>query len=911
MAPHAPDESDASSVSARLHACVRLLAGGATALPEERIQAVRTLATAPAHPSWERGLLQGLVDPDEPVRRACRQACVERLALLEARPEQQDAFLNLLLSACFTPHRAALSESYAALLHVVADALLARPLRYEHHRSRLLLHAASSQLGRVHPPFALALSQVLQRFAEESSRSDTAEVRALLERQRLRTYQQPGAPAAVLLLYLRADRHLALAQIQPELLLAYAALLAHGSAAPQVITELCANLCVWLAERPSPAMTSPALVIEAARAASGRPWSLLPVPLRLQLEVAAALCPGQPTPGDLLTLLCERYAFCDDETVALRALAALACLPVLRMRIPELCAALREPLLQQRSPAFWAAALDVIGTLLTGLDEQPATAGIEPRFRRLMYVHRPGWRIGAHDLALRDLLRQLSTGPALPSDLRLRAWRMLLACIPHDLAERRQLYAQGCARHDEERLAVSLELAAQTCQRFVWWQVQGIWSGLTVGDAQTPGRRQRLTLVCQLFAALRQPAAVERHDERCPPMLGLALDDPDPLVRTAARQALQAAELTAALEAEEQLRALGAQERSLVQLDDQRRALEQTRDSNYRVLLQAQQRTQDLERQRQHLEREQQRIEEELTREVRWREETLHKLEAVQREAQQKLHVQRIQLETLLAQVNSLTERIDLEEDRLREIRILKDLQDRQRVELERDQKELEALHANQTQRLRSAPDEATVQELLAAREQTRQDLTECAAEIQTRREQVEAKVRLLRVVSAQVDVLQEERNGLLRQHQVLKQALRQSAGQLATCQQQQREAQAQLDEAYAHKRSQLAAHQQRVLACEEQWRQASGALDHAEREQARLVADLGRNEHERSRSSAEAQLARERVQVLLKRASAAIDAADQAADALQQQIEQKTWTQQELFALCMGCLESALRRNM
>lgn len=907
MAPHAPDQSDES---ARLHVCVRLLAGGAAALPEERIRAVRTLAAAPAHPIWERGLLQGMFDPDEPVRRACRDACAERLELLEARPAQQDAFLNLLLSACFTPHRAALAESYAALLHVVADALLARPLRYEHHRSRLLLHAACSQPGRAHPPFALALGQVLQRFAEEGGRSDTAVVRALQEQQRLRTYRQPGAPPAVLLLYLRVDRQLAPAQVQPELLLSYAALLAHADEPPEVAAQACANLCAWLAERPQAAACSPDLVLQAAHAAGGRPWSLLPDALRLQLEVAAALCRSRQTPGDLPALLCERYGFRDDEAPALHALAALARLPVLRARLPELCAGLRGLLPQRHSPAFWTAALDALGAMLTGLDEQPATAGIEPRFQRLIYVHRATWRTGAHDRALRELLRDLSAAPTLPPEPRLRAWRMLLMCVPHDPAERRELYGAGCACPHGERLAVSLEAAAQTCQRPVWWLVQGLWDGLAAGDAQTPGRRERLTLVCRLFAALRQPAAVERHDERCPPMLGLALDDPDALVRAEARRALLEAGLPAALEAEEQLRALGAQERSLGRLDEQRRALEQARDSTYRLLLQAERRAQDLERQRQNLEREQQRVEEDLTREVRGREDVLRKLEAARREAEQARHIQRIQIATLLEQSRALSERMALEEDSLQEIRIQNHLRGRKLAELERDLRELEADHEQINRRVRSASDGPAAQRLLEQREQIRQSLTECAGAIQQAHTTIEHKAQVLRTAQARLEALQEERRGLLRQHRALKQTFDQLDSQLAARQQQQREAQSLLDEARARQRAQIAAHQQRLLVCAEQLSQARAAQEAAEREQARLAHELGRNEHERQRYSAEAHAARERVQLLLRRAGAEISAADQAADALQQQIEQKTWTQQELFALGMGCLAFALQRK-
>ena len=907
MPPHGPDETDES---ARLHASVRALASGPAALTDERLLAAQRLAYAPAHPSWERGLLLGLLDPEEAVQQACRDACVQRLEWLEAWPDQQDAFLGRLLTACFTRHRAALSGSYAALLHVIADALLARPLRYEHHRARLLLHVTRPHIGLAHPPFALALSQVLQRFAEEGSRSDTAVVRALQETQRLQTYRQPGAPPAVLLLYLEADRRLAPAQVQTELLQAYAALLDHASEQPTVVAELCANLRGWLAEHPSQGSLSRTLLCEAVKAAGGRAWTLLPAPLRLQLEVAATLCAGPDSPGDLLTVLRERYSLCDDEALALHGLGVLARLPVLRARIPELCAFLRDPLLDQRSPAFWSAALDLVAGLLTGLDSQPVAVGIELWLQRLLHVQRPRWRVGEYDRALRDLLRDLSASPRLPRDLRLRAWRLLLEAAPHDRAELQRLYAEGCASPDEERLEVSLEVAAQTCQRSVWWQVERLWAGLTAGDMDTPGRRARLALVCRLFGATRQPGAVERRGGRVAPMVGLALDDPDPQVRAYARQALLEAGQSAALEAEEQLRTLSEQERALGQLDEQRQALERQRDTNYPVLLQADARVQELERQRQNLERERQRIEADTNRDILLHEDRQRKLSISVKELDQKLHDQQLQIEIIQTELKRvLDENVAREADRVeieRQMNVLK----REITDLLWHRKDLIAIDVNLAQQLTLAPDETIGQDLLDKRGHVRQELARDNEQLQRDQERWRLKHRTLGALIAQLKALEDEENNLRRVQRTHWQAYRLLAEQKSVQQQQQRSAEAQLDEARAQQRSQIAGHEQRMRVCAEHLSEARGAQARAEREQARLVHELGRNEEARRRFSAEAQAARERAQMLLRRASDEIGAADEAAAGQQERLEQQLWTQQELFVLCMGCLELALRRG-
>lgn len=906
MPPHGPEETNESR---RLHASVRALAGGAASLTDERLLAVQRLACAPAHPSWERGLLLGLHDPEESVQKACRDACAKRLVWLEAWPEQQDAFLGRLLAACFAPHRAALSGGYAALLHVIADALLERPLRYEHHRSRLLLHVTRPHIGLAHPPFALALSQVLQRFADESSRSDSAVVRALQETQRLRTYHQPGAPPEVLLLYLEADRCLAPAQVQIELLQAYAALLAHAADQPAVVAQLCGNLCGWLAERPSLSNLSRMLLYDALKAAGGRAWTLLPAPLRLQLEVAAALCAGPDTPGDLVAVLRERSTLCDDEALALHTLRVLARLPVLRTRLPELCAYLRDQLLGQRSPAFWSAALDLAAALLTGLDSRPVAVGIEPWLQRLLHLQRPRWHVGERDQELRALLRDLSASAMLPRDLRLRAWRMLLEAAPHDRAELQQLYAEGCAGVDGERLEVSLEAAAQTCRRSVWRQVERLWDGLTAGGAETPGRRARLALVCRLFEATRQPAAVERRSGRAAPMIGLALDDPDLQVRLLARQAIVEAELPSALEAEEQMRTLGEREQALGQLDEQRRALEVERDTNYQTLLQTERRVQELERQRQNLERERQRIEEDSTRDIQQREALLRKVVAASREADQKLHEQHIQIDIIQAECKRVAEAIAAREaDRLeieRQMAVLKG----EITERLWHRKNLIAIETDLARELGAESDEMILQEIWGKQIRVRQELADCGEELRHMRERWQLKSQALSAMGAQLGGLEQEQVQLQRLHRTHRQTYRQLAEQKSVQQQRQLSDEAQLDEARARLRHQIADHEQRLRACAEHLSEARGAQARAEREQSRLAHALGRNEDERRRFSAEAQAARERVLVLLRRASAEIGAADAAAAEQQERLEQQIWTQQELFVLCMGCLELALRR--
>ncbi|GAB4205169.1 MAG: hypothetical protein OHK0022_30960 [Roseiflexaceae bacterium] len=891
--------------STYLQASVRTLASGRTRLLDERLQAVRTLAEAPALPVWERGLLLALNDPKQEVRASCLRVCRSRLARLEPAPEQQDAFLTHLLEACFTPHRAELSETYAQLLGLITDALLERPLRYEHHRSLLLLGATKLQFTRTHAPFAAALTTALKRFAEEGTRSDTLVVQRIQDRQKLRAYKTLGTPVEVLRIYLEADSALAPGQIGADLLEAYAALLAQMPRPEPVLRLLLGNLRAWLHDTPQRGRLPPQLLLQALRAAKGEHWDALASPLRRQLLVGQALAGGPDAAGDLLAALRNGYTYVDDASVAPQIMDLLARLPASRARIPELCDYLSDPGLQTRPAAFWSGALALIDALATGLAEHPTRTLFAPDMERLVQPQRAAWQIGARDIALRRLLERLAHNPALPAELRLHAWRTLLRTLPQDRSERQRLYAESLAAPDDARLPIALEAAAEDRQRFVWRHVARLWPDLIAGEAQTPGRTERLRLACRLYAVVRDPAAVAHQGEKTPPLLALALDDPDQQIRAAARQALDDAGLAPVLEYEEQRRRLDQQELASLGLEQEERELIGQIERGQQQLEQQRQLRQQLEHALRTLERKHQHAIDNLGHQ-------LSLLDSERRSVETNLHTCENQLARQQQTIQSLDSRLESDSAALAaerdQIDQLIELQANLAVETTRLEGRYADLYSEREQvrrRLERLPEHSTrFQKHLDWMEWSREKLGHYERQIASNGRQVrltqhqidQARERHLLLTSGH-ETLQRDRRRHQRQFDILHGIAEQQRRKLS-------QVRVGIEQIHAEEQRLLAEHQQQTGQIGQKQRRTEQQIADLEREQGQLSDRLHTNQQRRDKLDAATRAGRQRAITLLERAGAAVQQADQRAEEEQIRHENARWVEQELFVCyCEACV--------
>ncbi|MEN9934290.1 MAG: hypothetical protein RLZZ387_869 [Chloroflexota bacterium] len=547
------DTPPRSEDAADLSAAVRTIAAG-TAPDADRLAAVRRLRRAPPDLRWRRALVTALADLDRGVRDEARRACLDLVDALDQDRARQGDLIGELLDACLSYRNDATADTRAELLLEIVALLVRPPAAHPHHRARILAHAAGEGLLRQPPQVALALLRALHRLAEDQQSGESAAARALDERQRRRLFVTPGTPAPLLELYLRRDSALDPAAVQPGLLREYAALLATAPHTPAALALL-RNLCRWLHEAPRATAQWRTLLPDAVRASQGADLAALEPRVRLQILAGAALLGGSGAPGDLLGTLRAHYTFADDRSAAELGLRALARLPQLRARIPELCTYLGDPATAAAGEVFWDAALDLLHSLATGLSET-APLALQGRSAGDRWPTRLGWQIAARDHRLRRLLAELSERAALPPSARAASWRTLLLTVPQSGEERAELYAAGLRDVDSERFLPTLAAAGETCEREVWRHIAAIWDELTAGDAGTADRRERLLAICRLFGRICPPDAVEPQAGAAPPMIALAQSDPDPAVRRAAEEVLRDAGLAVGLEYEQRRAAL-------------------------------------------------------------------------------------------------------------------------------------------------------------------------------------------------------------------------------------------------------------------------------------------------------------------------------------------------------------------
>jgi predicted nucleic acid-binding Zn-ribbon protein len=464
--------------------------------------------------------------------------------------------METLLDFCFLDHAPETEQIRARLLKEVTQLLMDHPLKaaFEHHRSRLLARARDVQYLHHQRAFGYAVIDVQARFVHESDRSDAETAAQLDLHRRFTLYSTAGVSEYALLGYLVKDSAMPLENIDRIWFQAYRDLLrvhARGHAERALLLAF-RNLAGWLEKLPSDLESRCALAEASQRAAKGVPWEDLPRSLYLHLCAHAELRSGAEQPDDLLVLLRTRYTNQDSETVLEAGLQMLRRLPGLRARIKELCEWLGGEGWRTLGNKAWFAALQLVGSLVTGLPELELTGEerLTPEQQRRL---RRRQQILADDAQLRRLLYDISHRDGYAPEARKEAWRVLLQSVPQ---ERMNYYTEAMKAVETELFDVTLDMAGRTFQRGVTEAIMRLWPKLTAGDANTPGRKERLELVCEVIEDLRHYDFLERRDLAISPLLTLALDDPDSAVRERAIATVHRAGYTAELERELQRREL-------------------------------------------------------------------------------------------------------------------------------------------------------------------------------------------------------------------------------------------------------------------------------------------------------------------------------------------------------------------
>lgn len=557
------------------------LAAGATV--DKRLAALRWLRNSPLEPSFLSTLIIGLTDPDARVYNECRRICIAKLEELEGHPELQDRFVGELLERSFAHgsannHRAEDTDNpFAMLLDDIVEFLLLRPFQYEHYRSLLLLRACDVRFIGGNSSFAQALVRCHRRLVNESERSDTDIVRQVFVQQKMSAYRTASTSEKLLQDYLIEDRSLLLEQIDSSLLSAYADLMHTHPRNQQGVLTMLQNLHMWVRQLPhTSAQLRP--IIEEVMPEIDRSTLNLPLLVQLQIKAGAALIPGPSQPNDMLRNLRTYYTFTSNSEVVQSTMHVLTDLPQLRARLPELYVYLSDPALHAQSTLFWIAALNLVGAMITGLNDyvsEDLTPLSSETWRNRAQRTRTQWQIELRDRPFRTLLQELSVNRELDPVVRCLAWRTLLECLPQDYRERVNLFEAGLADPSDELFLVSIDVARSNYQRDIWRTIEQQWKRLTTGDAQTPHRRKNLQQICRAVGVLHIGDSVRSRPSALPPLIGLALDDSDPEVRQSAMQAVAEAGLNIALQAELRRRQIARLREQITSFNDRAQQLEQ------------------------------------------------------------------------------------------------------------------------------------------------------------------------------------------------------------------------------------------------------------------------------------------------------------------------------------------------
>jgi predicted nucleic acid-binding Zn-ribbon protein len=581
-----PPASPSLPLLAAVHRLAASQLGGDDGGADDRdalIEAIARLSAAPPDDHWNRGLLGGLRSQDPEIVDRSARAVVERLARFAA-PADQDRLIATVLDSCFlnlsgrprlpsddegrrreTRRSDAFERAAAQLIRELARLLAERPLELEHHRSRLLARARSI----AHLAGRGDLAEAVVAFEHQLGEGDRADQRVAAELFDLRKfdlYTSPLTTEPTLLAHLARDHQLPVAQASQELFQVYRMLVAGQTKerARRALLAALGNLAHWLEQLPQHPEEKEVVLQDVLRARAGVPWEELDARVCRHLEAHLELVPGPDHPEDLLALLQQRYDAAESEDILIQGIEVLRRLPLLRRRSQEISAFVLRHGRRRRSAAVWRAMLDWVGSYLTGLSDfiltREALGRDEQRRIRALRT------LLADDRILRDLLHRLasdealeiSRDPEVAREVREQAWRVLFRSLP---PERRDLLEEGLLGHGGRLFYATLEEAAASRQRELWNVVLGHWEALFEGGRPAEERRRRIEALATAFGRTRNFDAVQDGGEdttgtedRLGPLVRLALDDDDPLVRQRVEEAVVAAGYALELDRERQRR---------------------------------------------------------------------------------------------------------------------------------------------------------------------------------------------------------------------------------------------------------------------------------------------------------------------------------------------------------------------
>jgi len=443
--------------------------------------------------------------------------------------------------------------------------LIEHPLEFEHHKSRLLARVAQVQ----HIEGAGALAQAAVEFqsllAGESDRSDSRIVADLERRRKFDVYESPESPESALLAYLRRDSECRVEDVDEAVFRIYRILLnvQIPERAKNAINRAIENLTRWLDQLHWRGIDADSQIVGEMldRARINTPWDELSLKTARHLQVQHELLPGPDHPEDVLALLRTKYTSPDSESILVRALRMFQELPLIRTRTSELCDfVLDDYSRMQRSVDVWQAFLELIDSMITGVDDfilsadalihlpadERAERGRELQARKSLLKS---------DSEFRSLLYRLSTDRKLvlsadddtASKVRELSWRVLLRSLPDDCLQqgggadtarpRLDYFKEGILEHDQRLAIATLEEASHLRVRDVWEIIEQNGGALVGSSVPAAERKNRLHAITALFERTRNYEAVANNGQSLGLLLKLAFHE-DRDLRTPAKQAI-------------------------------------------------------------------------------------------------------------------------------------------------------------------------------------------------------------------------------------------------------------------------------------------------------------------------------------------------------------------------------------
>jgi hypothetical protein len=573
----------ATAEDLRLHHSLELLLEAASnpgngISPDLLTESLRHLSAAPPGDIYDLALLRGLSLEDDRLVAETAKAILSRLKRFADDPEAMHNSMREVVEYCFVHlavedtgtvngRRVARETAAKELIDRVLQYLESQPDKFEGVRSWLLARIPDLQHSGGFGLLQRTLVAFQERLATGSSPSAilTAE---LDRRRRLNSYVTLTTSDSTLRAYLEGDARLCLAEARQEYFQSYRILLAkrEPKTAGPAMKQALQNLIHWLDEAPqeSDSLVQLAHTALLARVGSSVPREQLDARIARHLEAHIELLPGANYPEDFLRSVRTRFDRPLREALFLDSMKVLQRLPAVRYRSEEIERFVLADGRTARTPAMWMGMLSWVASCARApqsfqlrLSGNRSVSASHEQMVRTALSHSERMRRLLHRLAT-DLHLGLAEDAAEESAIRTEAWRQLLRSFPPTIDG---LLSEGVLQHSQRLFAVTLDEAANSARRDLW-PLLLVNFRLLLGDG--PERESRAEAIIKFFGSTRDYTAVQGGEGVLGPVMNFAFDDPDPLIRQHAEQALVAAGYSQELQRERQRRLLLALEASLL-----------------------------------------------------------------------------------------------------------------------------------------------------------------------------------------------------------------------------------------------------------------------------------------------------------------------------------------------------------